>query len=278
MAQDHKTLEDAINVKKKNDLGIRVLSAAVMLPAAVYIILEGEYSYLGLVIVLSGLILFEWNNICEGKGFSLTFIMQSLIVLYAIISLYFYGVVNILFLGIGAAIIVIVAFLSKKSTKWALNGLTYAIVPALSLLWLRSYSSDGGYIVLWAMIIVWSMDTGGYFAGKNIGGPKMAPKISPNKTWSGLAGGTALAMITGTIAAYYFDFGVPLWLIALISGFLSVWSQIGDLYESSLKRKFNVKDSGTIIPGHGGIMDRVDGVVFVVPLVAVMILFRPFLM
>ncbi len=276
MAQDHKILEESKNIKKKSDLGVRVLSAAVMLPAAVYIILKGEYSYLGLVIALSGLILFEWNNICEGKGVSLTFTMQCLIVLYAIISLYFYGVVNFIFLGIGALITIAVAFLNKNSAKWALIGLIYALIPAVSLLWLRSSSSDGGYIVLWAMIIVWSMDTGGYFAGKNIGGPKMAPKISPNKTWSGLAGGGILAMITGSAAAYYFEFGVSLWQIALISGFLAIWSQIGDLYESSLKRRFNVKDSGAIIPGHGGIMDRVDGVVFVIPLVAAMIFFKPF--
>lgn len=282
MAPDHKNIRDhkisdqqsiKDKPKKKSDLLTRVLSALVMLPIAIYIILKGEYSYLGLVIVLSTLILFEWNNICEGKSLTLTFAMQLIVVLYAVISLYFYGMVNLIFLAIGISATIIVAFLRKASFKWALKGLIYALVPAVSLIWLRSSSVDGGYIVLWAMIIVWSMDTGGYFAGKNIGGPKMSPKISPNKTWSGLAGGTILGMITGSISAYYFDFGVDIWIIALVSGGLAIWSQIGDLYESSLKRRFDVKDSGALIPGHGGIMDRVDGVVFVIPLVAVMIIF-----
>jgi phosphatidate cytidylyltransferase len=275
MAPDHKNIKN--NPKKKSDLLTRVLSALVMLPVAIYIILKGEYSYLGLVIVLSALILFEWNNICEGKSLTLTFAMQLIVVLYAVISLYFNGMVNLKFLAIGISATIIVAFLRKASFKWAFKGLLYALIPAVSLIWLRNYSLEsGGYIVLWAMIIVWSMDTGGYFAGKNIGGPKMAPKISPNKTWSGLAGGTILAMITGSTCAYYFDFGVQIWIIALVSGGLAIWSQIGDLYESSLKRRFDVKDSGALIPGHGGIMDRVDGVVFVIPLVAVMIMFSSF--
>ena len=141
------------------------------------------------------------------------------------------------------------------------------------MIWLRETVELGGFIVLWCMIIVWSMDTGAYFAGKNIGGPKLAPRISPNKTWAGLVGGALTAVITGLIAGYYFDLAAVhvvwtwQWGIPIAAG-LAIWSQIGDLFESALKRHFAVKDSGAIIPGHGGIMDRVDGVVFAAPVVA----------
>ncbi|VAW05872.1 Phosphatidate cytidylyltransferase, partial [hydrothermal vent metagenome] len=151
---------------------------------------------------------------------------------------------------------------------FALLGLGYALLPAASLLWLRAASDQGGWVVLWMMIIVWSMDTGAYFAGKNIGGPKMAPRISPNKTWAGLIGGTVTAVILGAVAAYYFGFRVNFLILLPLAALLAIWSQIGDLAESALKRHFKVKDSGAIIPGHGGIMDRVDGVIFAAPAIA----------
>jgi len=101
----------------------------------------------------------------------------------------------------------------------------------------------------------------------------MAPRISPNKTWAGLIGGAVTAVIFGAIAAHYFNFGMQMmYLIPAVAG-LAIWSQIGDLAESALKRHFDVKDSGALIPGHGGIMDRVDGIVFAAPAVALSLYF-----
>ena len=257
--------------KKNSGLMMRVVSALVMLPIAIFIILNGGMPYFIFVSLLAVLILYEWNGICEGKALNVVFVFQVIIVLllsYSVhreiyFALYVYLVPFVLCL-------MAVIFLKMK-LPFALLGLIYALLPALSLIWLRLSSGQGGWVVLWMMIIVWSMDTGAYFAGKSIGGPKMSPKISPNKTWAGLIGGALTAVVFGSIAAYYFDLGYSWFFLVPAAAALAIWSQIGDLAESALKRYFNVKDSGAIIPGHGGIMDRVDGVVFAAPAVALYI-------
>jgi len=148
-----------------------------------------------------------------------------------------------------------------KRTGWAALGLIYVLLPFFALTHLRSASTEGFYLILVLFACVWGADTVAYIVGKSIGGPKLAPKISPGKTWSGFIGG----LVGGIVIA---------WAVMKISGYsakpvffpvvalLVIASQIGDLAESGLKRNFGVKDSGTIIPGHGGILDRIDGLVF----------------
>jgi len=252
---------------KKSGLLLRVLSALVMLPVAVFIILYGGIVYGLFVALLMVLILYEWNGICEGRAFNAAFVLQSVFGLLLVYSLY-YVVYFPPYIYLAPLVLLVAACLYFRiKLYFALLGMLYALLPALSLMVLRQNSD--GWIVLWMMIIVWSMDTGAYFAGKNIGGPKMAPRISPNKTWAGLVGGAIMAVILGLGSAYYFNLGGNMAVIALVAGLLAIWSQIGDLAESALKRHFNVKDSGAIIPGHGGIMDRVDGVVFAAPAVVI---------
>ncbi len=254
---------------KKSGLMLRVVSALVMLPIAISIILLGGIAYNILVILLTVLILFEWNGICEDKAFNSVFAFQTILVLLLIYSLitgiYFSEYIYLVPVGL----LVVACIYYKINLLFALLGTAYALLPALSLIWLRQ--NFDGLIVLWVMIIVWSMDTGAYFAGKNIGGPKMAPRISPNKTWAGLIGGAITAVIFGLIAAHYFEFKFNLIFLIPAAAILAIWSQIGDLAESALKRHFKVKDSGAIIPGHGGIMDRVDGVLFAAPAVVLFI-------
>jgi phosphatidate cytidylyltransferase len=116
-------------------------------------------------------------------------------------------------------------------------------------------------LVFWLMLVTWATDIFAYFAGRSIGGPKLAPRISPNKTWSGLIGGMAGAALVGAGAAWLLDIGEPfLWLGAP----MGLLAQLGDLYESSVKRKLGVKDSGALLPGHGGVLDRVDGLLPVI--------------
>tara|TARA_R110002096_G_scaffold151307_10_gene313823 strand:- start:375 stop:1190 length:816 start_codon:yes stop_codon:yes gene_type:complete len=257
---------------KKSGLMLRVLSALVMLPIAIFIILQGGVVYQVFVALFSILILFEWNGICEKRPLNAVFYIQALLILMIV----FDGIADIPAPYVWGGLLVSlvpVAFIFRIKPHYAVLGALYAAVPAASMIWLRETVELGGFIVLWCMIIVWSMDTGAYFAGKNIGGPKLAPRISPNKTWAGLVGGALTAVITGLIAGYYFDLAAVhvvwtwQWGIPIAAG-LAIWSQIGDLFESALKRHFAVKDSGAIIPGHGGIMDRVDGVVFAAPVVA----------
>ncbi|MFC7050575.1 phosphatidate cytidylyltransferase [Emcibacter nanhaiensis] len=255
-----------------NNLLLRILSALVMLPVAIALILYGGWVYTAVILLLSVLILQEWNMITTGGWKTPLFFVQAALVLALGVSLKLFGSVSLIDLLVFLNAILLTAILSKKDFKFAVAGGFYALLPALSLIWLREYLPGGAYIILWAMILVWSMDTGAYFAGKKIGGPRMSPKISPNKTWAGLIGGAILALITGTVSARYFGFQ-PLYQFVIISVVLAVWSQIGDLAESAVKRKFKVKDSGAIIPGHGGILDRVDGILFVMPVVALYLYF-----
>lgn len=259
--------ESSLNSNKKSGLMLRIVSALVMLPIAIFIILLGGVAYNVFVILLTVLILYEWNGICEDKAFNAAFVFQVIIVLLLVYSMIRAEYFDIYIYLVPAGLLVAACIYFKMKLHFALLGLAYALLPALSLILLRQ--NIGGLIVLWMMIIVWSMDTGAYFAGKNIGGPKMAPRISPNKTWAGLIGGTITAVILGLVAAHYFGLGDNLIILILPAAALAIWSQIGDLMESALKRHFNVKDSGAIIPGHGGIMDRVDGVVFAAPAVVI---------
>jgi phosphatidate cytidylyltransferase len=150
-----------------------------------------------------------------------------------------------------AAVALLYALVSRRlSAGW---GLCYVGAPAFALLVLEWARFD---LVFWAMLVTWSTDIFAYFAGRSIGGPKLAPKISPNKTWAGLIGGMTGAGIVGAIAAYAFGLD----LLFMVAGApMGLLAQLGDLYESKVKRRLGVKDSGSILPGHGGVLDRVDG-------------------
>jgi phosphatidate cytidylyltransferase len=138
------------------------------------------------------------------------------------------------------------------------GGYLYIAIPAFALMVLNWARFD---LVLWVLIVTWATDIFAYFAGRGIGGPKLAPRISPSKTWAGLAGGVAGAAAMGWLTAWYFDLGSPFLEIGALMGILA---QAGDLFESWLKRRAGVKDSGTILPGHGGALDRLDGLLPVV--------------
>ena len=148
---------------------------------------------------------------------------------------------------------------------WVIAGFVYALLPALALLWLRDRAPQGLELLYWVFIVTWSTDIGAYFAGRAIGGPKLAPSISPNKTWAGLVGGMISAGLAGLAWTQYVM--LPLALIWLAPLFAAA-AQGGDLFESWLKRRAGAKDSGTLLPGHGGILDRLDGLVVVATLTA----------
>lgn len=160
--------------------------------------------------------------------------------------------------------------LVARSLKLAL-GIGYICLPIMALLFLRGQMPNGQGLLLafWALSLVWATDIGAYFAGRAIGGPKLAPRVSPSKTWAGLAGGVLAALIVGFLLHRLA--GLPVQLAAA-SGLLAVAAQLGDLLESGMKRRAGVKDSGTLLPGHGGVMDRLDGVVAAAPLAAILYL------
>jgi phosphatidate cytidylyltransferase len=147
-------------------------------------------------------------------------------------------------------------------------GILYVGLPVLGLLLIR-HQHDGVIWTFWALGLVWLCDIGAYFAGRAIGGAKLAPGISPNKTWAGLIGGVAAAALFGALMHIYA--GLP-WRLTLATPVLALLAQSGDLFESWLKRQAGVKDSGSLLPGHGGLMDRLDGLVPVAPMAAILVM------
>ena len=143
----------------------------------------------------------------------------------------------------------------------------YALAAVVALLWLRHQPTLGRETIIWIVLCIWATDTGAYVVGRAAGGAKLAPRISPSKTWSGLIGGMAWAAVASAATGYAFGLGETIHL-AVIGAGLAVVGQIGDLVESAAKRSAGVKDSGTLIPGHGGLLDRVDGLVAVLVVVA----------
>ena len=143
----------------------------------------------------------------------------------------------------------------------------YALAAVVALLWLRHQPALGRETIVWIVLCIWATDIGAYVVGRAAGGAKLAPRISPSKTWSGLVGGMAWAAVASAAVGYAFGLGETISL-AMIGAGLAVVGQIGDLVESAAKRSAGVKDSGTLIPGHGGLLDRVDGLVAVLVVVA----------
>lgn len=178
-----------------------------------------------------------------------------------------------LFAGLAGLVAVAIFWEWRRMTAgwgpgWTVAGFFYALIPALAILWVRDRFIPGGFeLVMWVFLVTWAVDVGAYAAGRAIGGPKLAPRISPNKTWAGLAGGVLLATLASFLWTDATQRVLPAtlnWLAPLFA----VAAQGGDLFESALKRRAGVKDSSNILPGHGGVMDRVDGLVVVAVLTA----------
>jgi phosphatidate cytidylyltransferase len=180
------------------------------------------------------------------------------------------------FLAIGnvnAALVVLalglvaVAFRATEPRIWAVAGFLYAAAAQVAALLVRLDQAKGLSALILVLLVVWATDIGGYFAGRAIGGPKLWPRVSPKKTWAGAIGGFAASL--GVAAGFAaFDLGKILPML-LLGAVLSIASQLGDLFESAVKRRFGVKDSSRIIPGHGGLMDRLDGFVAAILLAAI---------
>jgi phosphatidate cytidylyltransferase len=160
-----------------------------------------------------------------------------------------------------------VALLSPQRRSWIATGFCYAAAAQIASVLLRLDQTNGVVALILVLLVVWVTDIGGYFAGRGIGGPKLWTRVSPRKTWAGAVGGFAASLV---VAAGFAAFGLgktgPLLLLGAL---LSIASQLGDLFESAVKRRFGVKDSSHIIPGHGGLMDRLDGFVAAVVMAAI---------
>jgi phosphatidate cytidylyltransferase len=259
------TLPPVTDTPRPSDLKARAIVGLLLIALALGLVWQGGWWFTALVAAGVLLIFAEWAVM---HGIARTWRLVGLAVLAGCCIAVQSGQLIEAVVGLAVAALVLgmaVKVMKVCDVKWMAGGLLYAGLPAIALIWLRAQPQGLG-LVLWVLTLVWATDIFAYFAGRAIGGPKIAPKISPKKTWAGLVGGVVGAMVVGGLVADWANFPAP--LFATLSGGLAVVSQAGDFFESWLKRRVGVKDSGTLLPGHGGIMDRVDGLVPVAVLVA----------
>ena len=253
-------------------LGLRIGSALVLAPLAIAAAWVGSWPLTLLVTAAALLMLGEWRRVMGGAILDGPGLLQGAALLGAMfIAGSGHAIVAAeVLLALTAAILV--AAPRAELPWWAAIGMSYIGLPCIALIWLRRNPEGGLAVVLWLFAVVWATDIGAYAAGRLIGGPKLAPAISPNKTWAGLAGGMLAAALVGLLAVLLGG-GTPALDLVLASVALSLVSQAGDLMESAFKRHFGAKDAGRLIPGHGGALDRLDGMLFAAPAVVALVVF-----
>ncbi|MGF0537997.1 phosphatidate cytidylyltransferase [Agrobacterium sp. ES01] len=244
------------------ELKLRIYSGIVMMAVVISATWLGGISFRLLATLIGLLVYYEWSTICRLSERSIrghAFGWLSIVLVSA--NLLFGDDLLTFPLLCGLTITALIPVFLRRWSGWQAGGISYAGLSAISLAAIRGEDALGFAAMLFVFVVVWSTDILAYFVGRAIGGPKLAPSISPGKTWSGAIGGTVAGILGGSAVALSFFQTVAPWVI-VVSLLLSIFSQIGDLFESFIKRRFGVKDSSHLIPGHGGVMDRVDGLVF----------------
>ena len=251
----------------------RVLSAIALAPLPIAAIWFGS-PWLPLLTALAGAVMaWEWGRLCRRGRFGATGIVLVGVVLATIAT----ATLTTLGFAIGFALLGAgIVFWSARGRldlhpEWTAFGALWVTLPCICLLWLARGGPNGRATLLWILAVVWATDIGAYVIGRTAGGPRLAPRWSPRKTWAGLAGGTACAALAGWATAAWLGISPALPLV-LLSAALAIVAQFGDLAESLAKRRFGVKDSSGLIPGHGGLLDRLDGLLAVIPVVALLTL------
>ncbi|WP_298814589.1 phosphatidate cytidylyltransferase [uncultured Sphingomonas sp.] len=240
------------------------MAAAVMAAVALLALWIGGFAYWLLMVVIALFMMAEWSDLTATPAREKRLAQYALSVPLAILAPIAAGA-SFLALGLIAAAFFFVAIVTRRG--WLASGTIYCGLPVLALVLIRE-QDHGLLLSLWALVLVWMTDIGAFFAGRAIGGPKLAPRVSPNKTWAGLIGGIVAA--TAFAFVLHVGYDLPLRLL-LATPVLGVVAQGGDLFESWLKRRAGVKDSGNVLPGHGGLLDRLDGLVPVAPLAALLV-------
>lgn len=254
----------ALAEQGSRNLVMRVAAAAVLAPLAIAIAYAGGWLWLGFVTLAAIGLYVEWLTIVGARTPRVT--AAGVMALFG--AAVWLGVGRIgatyVFVALG---VILAALLSPHRRGWAALGGCYAFAALIASVAVRLDPVWGFTALMFVLLIVWVTDIGGYFAGRGIGGPKLWPRVSPKKTWAGAIGGFAASlMVAAGFAAFGLGKTLPLLLLGAV---LSIGSQLGDLFESAVKRRFGVKDSSHIIPGHGGLLDRLDGFVAAVVLAAI---------
>jgi phosphatidate cytidylyltransferase len=242
----------------------RIVSAVMLGLPVLAIIYFGRPAFELMVALAAAVMAWEWFGMCGAGHAPSTGLIIGVVLLISVAAAGLVGIGEaFVVLALGAGAILVFA----RGGLWLTGGVLYLGLPCVVLVWLRSDPLAGRYVVFWLMAVVWASDIGAYAAGRLIGGPRLAPRISPNKTWAGLIGGIGLGALAS--AAFAAANGHPLPAApAMVGALLGFVAQAGDLGESWVKRRFGVKDASALIPGHGGLLDRVDGLLAAILVVA----------
>lgn len=256
-------------------LQLRVLSAVALAPFPIAAIWFGS-PWLPLLTALAAAVMaWEWGRLCRRGHFGHTEIVLIGVVLAAVATAALASPGLAFVIAVVGTGVVFCAARKRRDLdpRWTAFGALWVALPCVCLLWLAREESTGRATLLWVLAVVWATDIGAYLIGGKLAGPRLAPRWSPRKTWSGLAGGTLCAALTGWATAAWLGIS-PVLPLVLVSAGLAIVEQFGDLAESIAKRRFGVKDSSGLIPGHGGLLDRLDGLLAVIPVVALLTLIR----
>ena len=234
------------------ELLMRLASAAVLVPIGLYCVWSGGYPLMVIGALCAGAMAFEWARMAKSR---VPYLMIAGAVLANLLHPFEPRWALMTLVGVGVVAMALEQRDGLKSS--ALMGTLYAGGLPLAMQVLRAYPEAGWAIAMGVMVLSWSSDTSAYFVGRKFGGPLLAPKDSPNKTWSGAIGALFGSALTGVAFAYFVQASMPLW--ALVGILVSISAQVGDLFESQVKRRHGVKDASGFLPGHGGVMDRLDG-------------------
>ena len=266
-------------------LGLRILSALALAPLPIAAIWYGSPWLPILTASAAAVMAWEWGRLCRrgrsgavamarrassgpASGGVLVAAVPAAVAAAALVPL---GAALALALAAAGLVFWVASRRRDVEPRWMAFGALWVGLPCILLLWLARTDDTERVSLLWIFAIVWATDIGAYAIGRRLGGPRLAPRWSPRKTWAGLIGGTTCAALVGWITAHWLGIS-PALPIVLVSGGLAIVEQFGDLAESVAKRRFGVKDSSGLIPGHGGLLDRLDGLLAVVPAVALLTL------
>jgi phosphatidate cytidylyltransferase len=236
----------------------RIISALVIAPPALAAVWFGSPWLSALILLAVAVMGWEWARLC-GLGWLSP--AGALIILTGMAAVLLVAVgrpeIASLVAVVGSVVVLGVVGVGRSDVApWAGIGTLWIALPCVAFLWIGTDPRHGRATLLWLLALIWASDIAAYFVGRRLGGPKLAPRLSPNKTWSGAIGGLVGAALVGLIVAWLS--GAPASLLVPVSLLLGVAAQIGDLLESLAKRHFGVKDSSNLIPGHGGVLDRLD--------------------
>jgi phosphatidate cytidylyltransferase len=242
------------------DMRTRLISGSVLFAAAMIATYLGGAVFAAVMSLVAALVMYEWAGVTRLTGagpFRAVRPAAIGVVAAAVFAMPLDPMVAVSALLVAVLASALVAAIEPRFV-WLPAGVAYAGLPAMAFIELRGVDVHGLVAVIFVFCIVTATDSVAYLVGRNVGGPKLWPRVSPKKTWSGALGGAAAGVAAGLLVALVAGLdGLP--VLAFLALSLSVVSQGGDLFESAVKRHFGAKDSGTIIPGHGGVMDRVDG-------------------